>query len=139
MQSRARRRPKKALLTRRAKREVQKMNRAEQLRVTDGRTDGRTRTRTRQWRAPQLHSIRSADYCVCLTPGTSLPCRRRRRRRRSAHYSKSGMQSRAPDNNFLERTFLSAKIRVSSSFSRPRPFVRSFVQCSFEITFRVLC
>ena len=66
-----------------------------------------------------------------IVSGTTLPSSARaagRGRPRLAHYSKSGMQSRAAaaaDNNFLGRTFLSPNFRVSSSVRSVRSAARS--------------
>ena len=111
---------KKALLTRRAKREVQKMSRAEQLRVTDAATVARA--------VADSGPLAGFDHCVRPARGTTLPCSALAAGRpRLAHYSKSGMQSRAAaaDNNFLGRTFLSPNFRVSSSVRSVRSAARS--------------
>ena len=134
---------KKALLTRRAKREVQKMNRAEQLRVTDAATVARA-----------VGPPRSSCWVrATIVSGTTLPFSARAAghgRSRLAHYSKSGMQSRAAaaasaDNNFLGRTFFVAEFSRQQfspfgSFSRtlPSDSDRSLAPRSFEITFRIL-
>ena len=83
-----------------------------------------------------------------IVSGTTLPSSARAAG--LAHYSKSGMQSRAAaaasaDNNFLGRTFFVAEFSRQqfspfSSFSRtlPSDSDRSLAPRSFEITFRIL-
>ena len=135
---------KKALLTRRAKREVQKMSRAEQLRVTDAATVARAVAATDSGPLAGLERPLCPEQLSPPAPGQPAAAGRAR----LAHYSKSGMQSRAAasaDNNFLGRTFFVAEFSRQQfspfgSFSRtlPSDSDRSLAPRSFEITFRIL-